>query len=589
MTGSLNAPFTVARAFQANGILRSIAIAIAVAGAIDPGLTMSGATRPRLAIVAQDPASAVAARVRARLVHDLRISHEIVPEITSDSAAAIVIGDRYPDRAIPEHLIVATVTTAPVATAGARIVRVDAPPAHPASTIIHLDVDIEALGLAGRSTDVTATIGGLEVGRASHVWHADRERWRAGIDVVPIGEPPWIVRVAIPDAAAATGSATVADAVVDVRRSPFRVHIYEPRPSWATTFVRRALEADARFEVAGVSVSSRGISVRTGDGVPLTDRRLDATDVIVAGGLDRLSAADVRSLDRFMRERGGAVALVPDLQVTAGPLRDLLSISLTERLLERPAKLSMASGSAAIEASELLLVSDILPGGSSADVLAKTGDGSAIVVSMARGRGRLLVSGAMDAWRFRAAADRAFDRFWQSTVAGLALASPPPIEIRVAPPLLRPLEKAEVTVRVRSGAQAAIAASVDGGEAIRLLPEPEAGVFRGTFTARKTPGRMTIDVQQADPMRQTASQTVLVPHDVVRTAAEPALSMLAFSRRGIDVTPDRVADLERFVRGAVTSPAAATVRRPMRPTWWVIPFAACLSAEWWLRRRRGRR
>jgi hypothetical protein len=24
---------------------------------------------------------------------------------------------------------------------------------------------------------------------------------------------------------------------------------------------------------------------------------------------------------------------------------------------------------------------------------------------------------------------------------------------------------------------------------------------------------------------------------------------------------------------------------PMRSPWWIVPFAACLSAEWWLRRR----
>jgi hypothetical protein len=93
----------------------------------------------------------------------------------------------------------------------------------------------------------------------------------------------------------------------------------------------------------------------------------------------------------------------------------------------------------------------------------------------------------------------------------------------------------------------------------------------------------------ADSARRSASRTVLVQSEVKRIAAEPALSMLSSSHRGIDVTPDRVAELERFVRGAVTSPDAAVVRRPLRSVWWLLPFAGCLSAEWWIRRRRGLR
>jgi len=576
--------------------LRCIAIAIAIAGAIDPAVTMSGAIPARLAIVVLQPGSAAAETARARLVRDLAASYEIVPQVTSDTAAAIVIGDRYPDEPLPEHLLVATVSTVAAPTPNVRLVRVEAPREVPAATTIHIDVDVEALGFAGRPTDVTAGIGGLEAGRASHLWTTDRERWRGGIDAVPVGEPPWAVRVGLAETPGANDG-TAADVIVDVRRRPLRMEVYEPRPSWATTFVRRALEADARFEVASLSFSSRGVSVRTGNGLSLSDPRLDAADVVVVGGLDRLSAADVRSLDRFMRERGGAVALVPDMRPNTGPVRELLPIDMTERLLERPAKLSMMSGAAPLEASELLLLGGLPPdsspvaagAGLPAEPLAKEGTAVPVIVSMPRGSGRLLVSGAMDAWRFRAADNGAFDRFWQGTLAGLALAAPAPIEVRVAPPVLRPFEKGEVTVRVRSRDGAAIGASIDGDQPIRLRPEPEAGVFRGTFTARGTPGRSTIDVHLADSARQSASRTMLVQSDARRIAAEPLLSMLSSSHRGVDVTPDRVAELERFVRGAVISPDAAVVRRPLRSPWWLLPFAGCLSAEWWVRRRRGLR
>src|SRR6266850_2490448 len=87
-----------ARAFQASVVLRVLAIAIAVAGVVDPAVTLTGSTPARLAVVEQEPTSLVSAGVRSQLVRDLGGSYEIVPEITSDAAAAIVIGDRYPDR-----------------------------------------------------------------------------------------------------------------------------------------------------------------------------------------------------------------------------------------------------------------------------------------------------------------------------------------------------------------------------------------------------------------------------------------------------------------------------------------------------------
>ena len=77
----------------------------------------------------------------------------------------------------------------------------------------------------------------------------------------------------------------------------------------------------------------------------------------------------------------------------------------------------------------------------------------------------------MDAWRYRAADKGAFDRFWQSTIAGLALGVPPAVDIRVDPPLLRPGESGGVSVRVRSSTVgASVSAALDGEHPLRLLP-----------------------------------------------------------------------------------------------------------------------
>jgi hypothetical protein len=583
--------------------LRTIAVLIAVAGLIDPALTTAGHTRARVAVIVQDtptlelPATGestrrgVAERVRSRLAGAFGGDYDIQPRVTSDTSAAIVIGDSYPRSGSDSRsdLSVATVTVTGEAAPNVRILRVDAPREVPAGTGVRVGIDAEGAGVASRTSTLTVRSGGLEVGRASHQWRGGRDLWHADIDAVPIGEPPFVLRVeAQPLDVERTSIDNAVDAVVDVRRVPLRVQVYEPRPSWATTFIRRALEADSRFKIAGLSSTSKSIATRTGDAVGLSDARLDDFDVVIAGGLDRLTETNARALDRFMRARGGAVVLVPDAKPGAGPTGALLrGLTLVERLSEQPQKLAVAAPLAPIQASEMLLVRADAP---LVDRLAWTSgaDSSPVVVSIPRGGGRLVVSGALDAWRFRTDDAGAFDRFWQSTIAGLALAVPPPVDVSVEPPIVRPGERGDVVVRVRSVGPA-VRATIDG-HPIRLWPDTPAGVFRGSFVARESDGRSTVTVR-VDGASQSASRPIVVRADARRELPQTTapLSLLSASHRGIDATPDNVGDVERFIRRTVAAPVAPISRRPMRSPWWMIPFAACLSGEWYLRRRRGAR
>jgi len=586
--------------------VRLVAIAIAVAGLIDPALTMSAHTRARIALVVQGGPTmarpwrdgttrhATATRVRDRLVHDLGGDFDIQPRLTSDAAAAIVIGDHYPESSPTTN--VSTVTVSGDVLPNVRIVRVDAPRDVPAGTAMHVGVDVEGSGVAGKSSSLVLRAGGLDVARASHVWRGDRDRWHTELDAVPVGEPPFVLRAEVQTAGGdRTAIDNVADTLVDLRRTPFRVEVYEPRPSWATTFVRRALEADARFHVSSLTITAekRGevsASVRAGGGAPAREEKaaaLDRFDVVVAGGLDRLTGADARALERFMRLRGGVVVLVPDAKIANAAARDLVrDVTMTERLSERPETLTVVAPLAPIRASELLLVrgSPLMT-----DRIAWTSgaDPSPVIVSMPRGDGRLVVSGALDAWRFRAEDERAFDRFWQSTVAGLALAVPLPIDVTVVPPILNPGEHGDIIVRTRA---TPVRASIDG-RPIRLWPEAESGVFRGSFTARDTDGRSTVVAQVDGATSSSTSRSVIVSagarHPLPDTTAP--LSLLSASRQGTDVTPDQIGTLEQFVRRTVIPSPAIVTRRPMRSPWWMIPFAACLSVEWYLRRRRGDR
>jgi hypothetical protein len=577
---------------------------------------MSGRGRARIAVVVQDGPTmdlpmadgssrrAVAEHVRARLHDDLGSAYDIQPALTSDAAAAIVIGDRYwpaspkllesleeRRRALP----ISTVTIASDVAPNVRIVAVDAPGEVPVATAIRVTVDVEGLGVAGKTTRVAVHIAGLEVGDASHEWQGVRERWRAQIDAVPVGEPPFALRVeAQPLEIERTQLDNIVDTVVDARRAPFRVQVHEPRPSWATTFARRALEADARFKVAGVTSTSRSTATRTADPVAFTDDALESMDVVIVGGLEKLTGAEARTLERFMRERGGAVVLMPDARIAAGPALDLMAaVTLAERLSDRPEKLVVTPPLEPIQASELLLMRGDAPAGSERIAWTSAKESAAVAVSMPHGIGRLFFSGALDAWRFRAEDGRAFDRYWRSTIAGLALAVRPPISITTEPRIVRPGEQGEVVVRVRNAGaprDLPVRAEIDR-RPIRLWPEPEAGVFRGSFAAGGIGGWSTVVAHVGGVKPASASQPLVIRGDARLTLPQvaPPLSMLASSHHGIDVAPENVAAVERFIRTSIVAPAEAQTRYPMRSGWWIVPFAACLSAEWWLRRKRGLR
>lgn len=569
--------------------VRVAAIAIVVAAAVDPSIAIDTATRPRIAVVVQDGYVPDAARVRDDLRGQLGADHDVVPHLVSDAAAAIVIGDRYPSDPVPTSMQVMTVTI-PQPSDGVRIVRIAAPGEVPPATRIRVEVDVDAPSAAGRTTELRARVGGTDSSMVSHRWTRPDERWRASLDVVPVGEPPFVVRVAATTPAGAGAPASSAAAVVVRRRTmPMTVEFVDARPSWASTFVRRALDADPRFRIESVNGESRGIAATTRGAVPLGDARLDRFDAVVLGGLDRLTANDVAGVQRYMRERGGAVVLLPDQRVDAGPVRPLFP-EFTERLLERPASLVSPSGGAVLRASELLVASTPAAG---ANVVMRTpaDQGEAVVVTIPFAAGRMLVSGAMDAWRYRATDEGAFDRFWQSTIAGLALATPAAIDVEVTPAVLRPRDAATVTARVRSGEPAAVTASF-GGQPVRLVPEAERGVYSGRLTAGESATVATLEVQALDDRGERESAVLSVPIVVDAPAparVEPPLSLLSASHHGLDVPPGRTSEIVDALRQSVHPTRATVHQHPMRSPWWLFPFVACLSAEWWQRRRRGLR
>jgi hypothetical protein len=557
--------------------LRWTAIAIAVMALLDPSLIVSGRARPRVSVLAEDAASAATAAVRRDLEARLRPDFEVVDGVDADAAHTIVIGTRYPDAFIPGKA--STISIAAPIASGARIVAVQAPTAVPPATAVHLVVQLDGRAAKGTTADVSVTSSGVEVGRATHAWTDGAERWNAEMDVVPVSGPPFVFHIE-------AGPAERADAVVAERRDPLRVLVYEPRPSWASTFVRRALETDARFDVSADTAVSRGVAVRTGRGGRLSEAALDDFDVVIVGGLDRLTEGDANRLARFLRERGGSVALVPDMPLNGAPVRTLAGDDLqtSETLLEHPAALTARRPLPEIEASELLTFSSM-----NATAIVRSSSGAAVVVSMPKGDGELLVSGALDAWRYRAEPRVAFDEFWRATIAGLALSAREEVDVKVTPPMLRPGENGHVTARVRDQSRdASVSARIVNGGAIRLRPTAAPGEFAGTFTAPAAAGPYAVRVSSNGASARSSAPPFVVG-DKFRPApaGEPPLALLSASHGGIDVDEHHLDVLAASLRAGAGGPTIPLGRHPMRSAWWFLPFTACLSGEWWLRRRNG--
>ena len=72
-----------------------------------------------------------------------------------------------------------------------------------------------------------------------------------------------------------------------------------------------------------------------------------------------------------------------------------------------------------------------------------------VVLEWPDGAGRVLFSGAMDAWRFRAAADDGFGRFWRARIAEAALAAPARLEVTAQPWRAGPGEDVTLRARIR--------------------------------------------------------------------------------------------------------------------------------------------
>lgn len=592
------------------GALRIVAVAVAVLGLIDPALVLNRARAVPVSLrigdaspldggnagggTWRDRAEAIRNRLIEKLGSVADVSDERPPR------AVVLIGSVVPVALPPEGVPVSTVSLLADAAPNVRLVWIEEPRPAALRQAITTVAEFEGVGFKGRTTVFTLSDRGAVVATVEHRWTKDRERFRASLRHAPPSAGLHAVTVsADPLAGETTAADNAADAALLVDARPLRVLAYEPRPSWNATFVRRALEADPRLELASHVRSSRGILVRSG-GAPsdLLAEGIDEFDVVLVGAPEELRAAELDALSRFASQRGGVVVFLPDRR-PSGPYEKILPAGrFEEALLETPGAL-LAEHSNDVRASEFLIAHDTPAAVDIVAAIERSGARAPVSLTWTHGAGRMLLWGALDAWRFRAESDGAFVRFWQAAAADLALAAPQRIEVSLSPRVaavgepvtvratVRPTEFAGEGDRIAIPPVGATLVSPAGGEKpVRLWPTAEPGVFEGTATAPAA-GSHEVRVTAGRHVGRAPMDVTLEPRRVFIEDAE-AMALVPTWTGGVAARADDLRPLEDHLRALAGAPEPVTVR-PLRSAWWIALFAACLSAEWAMRRRRGSR
>jgi hypothetical protein len=572
--------------------VRGLAIAVALVAIVDPAVSVNRSDTPLLSVVAADAEQD--AELTDRLVHTLRRDFIVVKAPLAAADAGVIVGRRVPHGSLPPrlHAVVPGARPALVVEGAQFPVSVHRESLARVRVVVRGREDMPSLTLALSSGDILLDRATIALGG------------REGLVDTTLTFMPSVAGTMALTLTATSGRAVPVrvSGLVDVRESPWRVLVHDARPSWMSTFVRRAIEEDGRFRVASRIATSRGIATSAGGPPPgLGDpAHLADYDVILIGAAAGLSAGDVRGLEEYMRRRGGSVVVLLD-EVAAGPLDRLLRAEWRTVRAVTPAQVAAPAGGMSLRASALAWPV-ALPPGAEALAVSDTSAGLAgrpVVWQAPVGAGRMIVSGAIDAWHFRDPDQSGFAAFWADVVGSAAAAAMPAISVRLGSSALHPGDSTSVVVTVRDlvlggtlpGSTVRLDATarlVSGSDTIALALWPTGGIgtLRGTLRAPATTGPWRVEVE-TDRGRSGAGILVTMNADLVGPDEPQLVAALVASRGGETVEAARSAELAGLLRSSLDPDARLERWHPMRSPWWIVPFALALGYEWWSRRRRG--
>ena len=121
---------------------------------------------------------------------------------------------------------------------------------------------------------------------------------------------------------------------------------------------------------------------------------------------------------------------------------------------------------------------------------------------------------------------------------------------------------------------------------VRLWPSGTPGELEGELTVPEKPGVYRVAVS-GDGARGDAP--IIVTSDARHPSPDDRDLLAAWvaSRGGRTLSSSQLSELPSTLIAAIHPVVRAEMWHPMRSAWWIVPFALWLSAEWWMRRRRG--
>jgi hypothetical protein len=572
---------------------RLAAIGIAVLALLDPVITVQRPVPPTVSVVALDAADRGLAHMVGRT---LSRAANVIDAPFAPAVATILVGSSLPQHPGIFGGVVFVVAPTP-RTPAVNISSLQAPSRVSISSRVDVRVVAHARNAAGRSISFTLGSDAGLLDRVDVPVSGNDELLR-----VPLSFVPHSVGTALLTITASDGKTGVASAshLVDVRSERWSVLFLDSRPSWMSTFVRRTIESDPRFVVTSRVVTTRGSSVDAGaPPASVSDGDLlGQHDVVVLGAPEALSEADVNGLERLLRGRGGAAVLLMDAPARGSYTR----LTRTQNWLALAGrdvhKLTQREG-AAIQAAELWWPAALPVGATGIALRAPIGDSARqpIVWRTPVGAGELIVSGALDSWRYRDSIDSGFESFWRDIVANAAAGAVPGLETQLSTNLVRPLEDVEASITVRNIAlastgaaarariHAALRSSNGASHAVSLRSDGASGRVNARFIAPADEGEYRI-VVQADSV--WSESPILVSRSATLAAPDVGAALNAFShaRGGRLLYESQLDELPAAVFDAVRPALAPTPWHPMRSPWWIVPFTALLGAAWLPRRTR---
>lgn len=572
--------------------LRTIAVLIAIAGMIDPGWS---AERPADRTLVAIDLTGLGGDSALQAVRNIAPGWEVVGRRATGTRLpcgvherCAIVTDGSVDADIPDDLGTPATVVAilPAGSPNVALRSVTASSVQAAASGV-VRVELSRTG-AVASTDLRILDGQAIVGSVTHTW-SDGEKASIEVPWWPIDSGARALRVeALPIDGEATAIDNAIELGVTVSEAQARVLVFDARPSWNSTFVRRALEDDPRFSVEYRSRLAPSLTAGTQGGA-LDARSLDASPVVIVGGPDALTSTDVALLEHYVSARGGSLILLPERRVT-GPAERLFAGNWSERLIAAPESIGP------LRAAEILQTEQAPV---TASVLGSSGSKPAIL-SAPSGHGRIIISGAMDAWRYRHLDSARFDRFWRSLIADAAAAGEA-LRIDLGAVLVSETERVPFTIRRHvfepaAASEVNVAVSCGGQPAVnvRAWPSGTMGEFTGEIPAgvgRRCEVEVTLDGRSTTTSYAVADA---VRHGVDATLAKLERQVRAtggvFSNAGDPSTALRATEvLARALDSQASNSSQIVSVYPMHSPWWIIPFAGCLSLEWFQRRRAGLR